>query len=434
MKKLDFLKLAVQNKKYTTKKWIVSAFTIVDNTGTDVSKLTAYDLVYTGISYAYIDPHGEQITIEDSTKNEPLFYFLEPITVNNEWCPNADKEISTTMGNLLFNLISIVPSFGNNIEFQTGKISIGAIEDRIAPILKSDPPDTSKRDGTGIYVSDYINFVNSLQFISGLASISVVSATVKNIQMAPGLDAYKEKLLKEYGTDIDDTNTFIKFEKQLQDYDDEYLKGDPSLRSFMSGKVKNISRKKLFLTVGKERTFAKEKDSIAVINSLHQGWPKEPKQFSELMNITRAGSFSRGAETIKGGVSAKILLRTISNFKIVPGDCNTKMGMKRQYNGTNIDNLVNRYILKEGKSSLVTTKEEADAYVGKDIVVRSPMYCKVAGDNICEICAGKRLSSNPTGLAIPVTEISDIFLTTFMKAMHGKVMSTSKMDLNEVFS
>ncbi len=433
MNRIEFLKTAIRNGKLNTKKWIISAFTLVDNVNMDMASKTPYDIIYNGITYSYVDSTGNIVPITDSPKGEPLFRFLENIDIDSSWAVNIDKPIKTIVGNLLFNAICIVPSFGKNISFITGKVSVSNIENMISPVLLSDPEDNNFIS-SNIYVRDYVRFVDSLGYISGLANITVVSATIKNIQIAPGLDEYKSKLLKEYGGNIKDTSTFIDFEKKLTDYDDAYMKDDPSTRSFMTGKVKNIARKKMYLTFGKERTFEKEENSIPVINSLHQGWPKEKKQFTELMNITRAGSFSRGAETVKGGVSAKILLRSISNFKIAPGDCKTKLGIHMKYNSNNINNLAQRYILKGDKPVLVASKEEAKEYVGKDILVRSPMYCKLEGDNICEICAGKRLSANPTGLSVPVTEVSAIFLLSFMKAMHGKVLSESKMDLNEVFS
>ena len=54
-----------------------------------------------------------------------------------------------------------------------------------------------------------------------------------------------------------------------------------------------------------------------VINSLQEGWPTDPVEFTAMMNGLRYASFSRGSETVKGGVSAKYLLRAGNNFKIV---------------------------------------------------------------------------------------------------------------------
>jgi hypothetical protein len=62
------------------------------------------------------------------------------------------------------------------------------------------------------------------------------------------------------------------------------------------------------------------------------------------------------------------------------------------------------------------------------------MYCKLSGDNICKVCAGKSLSQYPTGLTIPLTEVSNVILTASLKAMHQNTTATAKLNLAKALS
>ena len=115
--------------------------------------------------------------------------------------------------------------------------------------------------------------------------------------------------------------------------------------------------------------------------------------------------------------------------------CNTKLGLILPIEATNVDELVGRYALDvgSGKSSPIT-KEWATKNIGKNVVVRSPMYCKSPGMSYCPECIGIAYSKSPTGLHIAGSDILSIFMNDSMKAMHGKVLSTKVLDINSVFS
>ncbi len=430
MKKIDFLKVAVRNNKPHFKKWMLSAFAVVESVSED---LGPYDILQTPAGNYILDEDKNRILLEDAPAGQPIFKFLDHIEIDETWYPGIKGKIVTTIGNLMFNNISILPAFGTKIPFVTGVVSISKLEDKIAPVMQSEPDDGVHKDDT-IYVSEYIAFVDSLQYLSSLSSLCVVSATIKNIQIAPGMEEFKKKLIEKYGDSLKDPTVYVKFNEELTNYDNEYLKDDPSMRGFMTGKVKNISRKKLYIAMGSEEGFDSNVTPPPIINSLHEGWPTDSKQFTTLMSVSRHGSFSRGAETVKGGVSAKVLLRSASTFRITDPDCGSKTGIRRMYNKNDISNLVGRYLVSGNTSVLIESAEMANPYIGKAIYVRSPMYCLLKGDRICQTCAGKRLSINPTGLAIPLTDISGIILATSMAAMHGKVMKSTTMDLPSIFS
>lgn len=434
MKKLDYYKLAIKAGKYMKKSWVVSAFSIAD-TKTDPQVMSEFDVVRTQTGIFFVKEDKTLEKIEDASIKEPLFRFLDPIDVDYSWVPNAPTQPTrTTYGNVLFNMCCIVYSFGRALDFVFGQINIGKIEDQISKRLVDDSV-VLKPGDPGIPVKHYVKFVNSLQYILGLSQLCVVSATPKNIQIAPGFETYKKELIKKYGDKLHDPTQYVEFEKELKAYDDEYLKGDPSTRAFLTGKVRNISRKKLYLTIGTGQGFEEGKQTDPVVNSLHEGWPIHDKdQMTSMMNLPRFGSFSRGNETMRGGVAAKILLRSASNFKIKKTDCQTPFGISRIYREHDVENLVGRYVILGKENKLISSLDDAKKYIGQPISVRSPMYCRLKGDALCEICAGEKLSQSPNGLTIALTEVSSIILTTSLKAFHGKVLSSQELMLDEVLS
>lgn len=436
MKRLDFLKAALQSKAPTKLPWLISAFSVTSQTTEGDSFSNPYPFAIfrraNGIEYMTEEASFELIT--DAKLDQPLFTFLEEITVDSSWAPNIKGEIKTTVGNLIFNRIAILTSFGPKVPFMTGKIGVGRLQDYIAPRLRSTPEEGKKRDDDFLYVDEYIKFTNALSFMEELANISSWSATPKGIVAPVGIERYKAQLVKEYGDRLKDPVVLAEFEDKLKKYDDEYLKDDPAYGTFISGKVKNIARKKLFLSVGAPDSVKPEMEKTVITESLGEGWSKDPKKFVASMNDIRYGSYARGTETINGGVSAKYLLRAANNFKIVKDDCGSKLGLTRTHDEKTIEKLVDRYIIINNTTVLVENIDQARKYIGRPVIMRSPMYCKKQGDTLCGVCTGKKLQAYPEGLTIPLTEISSIILTSSLKSMHGKVLETAEIDLESAFS
>lgn len=434
MKSLDYLKFAIKHKCYYKRAWIVSVFATIKE-DPEAGKVDLYTgkIVKQAWGFSFVNEQGELEPIEGVKANELIFRFKDRLTIDSSWCVNVQDPIETSIGNLLFNEISITSSFGKKLEFQLGRVSISSIEDKLAANLQNTPDSEANRSTEYFYVDEYINFVNSLQFISSLSQITCWAATPKTMTAPIGITEFKKELVEKYKGKLQDPVELSKFEKELLDFDAEYLKGDPSDGTFVKGKIKNIARKKMFLTIGAEEGFESGLKLTPVINSLQDGIPKDPVEFTALMNGLRSGSFSRGAETVKGGVSAKILLRAANNFKIVDTDCESKLGIHRTFSEDNVLQLVGRYIVA-GKLLYMENKNIAVNYLNQELVVRSPMYCKLSGDTICKVCAGDKISQFPTGITIPLTEISGIILAASLAKMHGKSLTTAKLELNKAFT
>ena len=436
MNRIEFLKQALKAGCGAKLSWIFSAFTLTAQQSDNEAYNNPYPyaIVRKADGVYYTDEETKLILIEGSKADQPLFTFKEVVSVDSSWAPNIPGNIETSIGNLIFNAAAVLPSFGKKFTFLTGKINPGKLQDIVAPRLQSTPKEGQSRSDEFFYVDEYIKFTNGLNFLEELASICAWSATPKGIVAPVGVREFKKKLELEYGDRLRDPVVLAEFEAKLKQFDDDFLKDDPAYNSFISGKVKNIARKKLFLTVGAPDSVKPEMEKTVITESLDEGWSKDPKKFVASMNDIRFGSYSRGTETINGGVSAKYLLRAANNFKIVKNDCGSTLGISRVHEAKEIHKLVDRYILINNKTVLVENIEQAKQYIGRPVIIRSAMYCKKVGDTLCGVCSGKKLQSYPEGLTIPLTEVSSIILLSSLKAMHGKVLETAELDLELAFS
>lgn len=439
MNKLDFFLEAVKAKAPERKDWVLSAFaTILEGPDDYLKDPYPYRIVKTPSNYSFINQQGKLEKIDDAKVNdnlEPLFKFKDRIALKAETFPNLHQDTETCLGNVLFNSLVILSSLGSKYPFPLGKIDLGAIDDKIASELQDDPEEGQEKNPNSYYVSELILYNDAIKYIEGWDNIAIVASTKVTMTAPKGLAEFKASLLKKYEGQLDNPVIYAQFEKELQAFDEEHLKNDPTNGVFLSGKVKNISRKKRVLTLGSESGFETKQSVKPVTNSLQEGWPTDPEQYVSMMNGLRYGSFMRGKDTVKGGVTAKIVLRATQSLKIVPGDCGTPLGLKfSSFPGYLSAILVGTQIQKNNVWVWVEKIEEARSYIGKEVILRSPQYCFSEGDGYCECCMGKKLSVNPDGIRTAATEVSAVVLSTSMAAMHGKVLETQFIDLDEVMS
>ncbi len=435
MKKLDYLKYAIQQKLYSKKAWMISVFSVFQE-GENSWKEDPYKgrLVNQPWGLSFVNESGELEKIDDSKQMTPLFTPADRLMIDNSWASNCKEPVETSVGTLLFNHICLITCFGNKLGYMVGRISVAQVEAEIVPRLKSNPKPGEARNDVDIYVDEYIALGRSFEYLKGMLQLCAYAATPKGLVAPTGIKEFKAQLNKKYEGKLTDPVQMAAYEAELKKFDDEFMKDDPTYGKFTSGKVANISRKKLFLTVGSETGFKETAEIIPVTNSLQEGWPTDPVEYTSMMNGIRTGSYARGAETVNGGVAMKYMLRAANNFKIKSEDCGSKLGIRRLYTKANASSLIGRTLIDAGKQLLVENENQLGNYLGKVLTVRSPMYCKMEGDTLCKVCTGEKLGRYETGLTIPLTEISSILLAASMAKMHTSGLSSAEMDLSEILS
>ena len=434
MNKLDYLKYAIGKGCFKKRAWMLSAFAVfADKPGAPKYPGALFKQPW-GLSF--VDDSGELVKIEDSDPKEPLFTFQQRLTIDNSWAVNCKEPVETSIGTLLYNHMALIECFGTKIDYMTGSCSVKSTEAIVAPRLKDDLKPGETPDPSAIYVSEYLAYGRSLEYIKTLMLLCSYSSTPKGIVRPKGIEEFKKQLDKKYEGKLRDPVFMAAYEKELVAFDAEFLKDDPSFGKFTSGKITNTARKKLFLTMGAENSFKEGTTIVPVTNSLSEGWPTDDEeQYVSLMNGTRVGSYARGAETVNGGVAAKYLLRAANNFVIGEvEDCGSKLGISRKYNDKNKKDMLGRTVIEGAKQIKIEKDTDVSNYLGRVLRMRSFQYCRLEGDNICKVCAGDRLARYKTGVTIPLTEVSAIILATAMAKMHNSGLSTARLDLDRILS
>ena len=422
MKKLDFLKKSLQWGCYKKLSWMTTAFSVFREPEGEWEKDKFIGrIVSQPWGYSFVNENLELEKIDDAKPNEPIFGMMDEIVVDSSWIANIEegKQHQVIIGTLISNQILLADNFGNKIPFIDNDVSIPKIEEEVIK-RKGAPNEPGK-----ISLPEYLNMGKGIEYIKMLSSFSVYSLTVKNTSSPTGIKEFKAKLIKEYGDRLSDPVYLAEFEDRLKDFDTEYLKGDPTLGKLVSGKIKNNGRRKLYLSSGAEGGLGSP--MIPITESLIEGVPLTPKNFAALVNGSRSGSYFRGVDTVKGGVSFKILIRVLSSFSIVEGDCGSKYGLKTFYRKKNIHTLIGRRFVGANQKPIENINE-AGNYLGKTLHLRSVIRCKSPGQTFCSTCAGPRLSSFKEGLAIPATDLTSTVLAASMAAMHKNTTTTARLD------
>lgn len=430
MLKQDFFHAAMKAGTYKKLPWIISAFSLTsEDPQAYKSNPYPYRIVAGPLGYSFCSPDTpeELIKIEDAPAGQALFRFLEEVKAGPEHIPNLNQEIVTTYGNVLFNWIAMVYAFGNKLPFQIDRVDVGSIEKLILKNFEDTPKKEEDRKPDVIYVDEYLRFTEGIYFLTGLSQLCTWSITKKVMLPPPGIAEYKKKLLDENREHLHEMATVAKIDAKLVEYDSEYLKGDPGENFLIDGKSRKVIRKKLYLMNGSETGLSENTVNATLIeNSLYEGW--DISKFPDMNNSLRAGSFNRGSQTQLGGVSVKWLLRASSNLNITVDDCGSRLGNITLIDNDNVKRLVGfSMVTKEGHKHF-KTEEDVGAYLGKKVLMRSPMYCKLDRTDYCKVCVGDRLSVNPDGLSLAVSDYGSTFLGIFMSKMHGTQLALAKMD------
>lgn len=371
----------------------------------------------------------------------PLLDYLDNTVLKKDEWECLTDDIETSLGIAITNYLIIEKPFKGKLPFIDGKITSN-IEDIVAERLVSDNyiPKDEADNNTKIRVKELIEYVDNCEYLKTWNRYFVQAASERTMLPPEGITEKKKQIvkdmLKEFGENaFKDQVNVVKLEEKLKEIDKEWLKDDPTIGIVTSGKVLNNSRKELFLTMGGIPAFDDEGELSFVLNSLLEGWPSDPDTLTAMFNSLRAGSLSRALDTQYGGLFAKIILRAIGNYTVkLNVDCGTKLGNNIKVDDTNFKSIKFRHILDGDKTILIDSEDMAKAYIGKNILVRSPETCALVGENYCQYCVSKLLSENPDGIKNDVTEVTSIVMYESMKKMHNTTKSITRLNKKEIFS
>ena len=433
MNKSDYFKMCLKAGNYKHLGWAITCFSLFSGSGENKGSNYKYGLTRNDSGFWFKNDSGENVKISDALPNEPLLKFLDNIIVNPGDIPNCNSTVKTTYGNLFSNWVLLVYPFGDKIPFIVDKMNIGKIERIVINNLYSDVDDISNEEKSKFYVREYLIFADSIAYMTGLDQLSVPAATKKSLLPAPGIDEYKDKLIEESKNELHNPAVIAGITKKLTEYDFKYLEGDKSMGFLGANEKTKKARIKKYQIYGGVPIHGSN-DVKLVANSLYQGmdinaWP-------ELMTSLRFASYSRGAETVLGGVEVKNIIRSAANLMILDNveDCGSKVGEVRTVTDFNIKQFVKRTIIKNGKNIFIPDLNTAKQFLGEVVMVRTGMYCKLTKTDYCKTCVGEDLAKSPKSLPSECTSYGMDFLALFLAKAHGSTLSVEKASLIEIFS
>ncbi len=440
MNQLEYLYFAIKHLCYHEKRWIVSMFTYCLESEEQKNQQYVGKIIREPFGVFYLDEslQKQAVQMPNLKPNAPLFSKKDKITITRDRLPwIGEDRIETTVGRLLLNLISVYEPFKGRMPYINDvRFTPSDVEKRFAPKLKDELKSGEEKQAGSFYVDELIRFQKAVTFLEGMSKLFTQSITRQGILPPPGAAEFRKEVLKKYEGKLHDATEMVKFQTELGEFDKAYLKeNDPAYGLFTNGKVIKARSKSYMTQGGDTNAFTNSVEMIPITQPLIEGIDLSPEKFAAAANTIRYGSFSRGAETVNGGVVAKALMTALDTWKITDRDCGSLLGVKRIYGASEIKKLVGRYLIASaGKPVFIASAADAEQYTGKEVNIRSPQYCREAGTHTCKICAGEDLSRYGSGLVIPAMEVSSGILSDSLKKMHDTTASSKPMTLASVIS
>lgn len=281
-----------------------------------------------------------------------------------------NKKINISLGRYLVNLL--IPNFSSVIlDDVLNKENIMKLLNTVAK------EELEKRE----QVDDSITFYDSLCKLGNkFATIYPINF---NLDMTQELD----KKIEPYISKIQKMKLLEgmkSIEKALEVTKKFLEKENPELyESIDSGARGNWSDiQQLFVTKGYVTDVDGRIISQPIKNSLVKSLNKD--EFFTAAYGSRKGIVDRALNTAEPGYLLRQLCIANSSIVLGENDCGTKDGFKIKITETNYKKFYGRYTVKNE----LLTPENIKNYIGKEIVIRSPMYCESKNNTICKKCFG----------------------------------------------
>ena len=359
------------------------------------------------IHHGLILVHLQSNALEVPFRMDERFYIEKDMIANY----TEDTPLLTDAGKYFANQLILAKPFGDKIPYINEAFKLGKIDDKVAGLIISNQ----------ITRDQYNEYMNNGYWYGFDGTIATATWSEKSITTDPSLPAKRAELLEKYKDKIHDPSVAIALEKQLTDLDRQYLKGDSSepFYAVTAGKSFGEARKKMYSIFGLGVKFGQGKGAYDfTAHSLEDGW--EPQDVARIANDVRRGSYGRSKETAKGGDQTKQVLRMFQDVQMLDKDCGTKRGLTVHLTENNKGFFMNRYLT----TGELLTDKNIDNYVGKTVLIRSPMFCE-SKNNYCAKCCGSLFEKIGTkNIGMQALSVCSTFVSIAMKTMHASSLKT----------
>lgn len=423
MSKRDFFLYGIKNNFYLYKQWVIECFSIARSDSGNYGPFVNY--------LPKEKPHGwtadkQIIQITDSVIGQPLLNAQDPITLLPGDLPNVTEKVETIYGVALLNAIVLCYPFGNKIPFvDKDPITGGYLDSLVVAKLTDYPPAGQEKDPTKIYVDEHLKYQEACAAMGGFGMLFSPTASPATLVIPIEVLKRRNELFAQHKDSLKDPVVLAAIDKELTGMVRAHLKKDSSAAFFISNKAIDVAIKKSMISYGMELGFNPD-DPTVILPSLQEGL--DFNNMAAIADSARSGSHARGAMTALAGQSVKELYRVFQNTKVHEEDCGSVLGLELLVTEDNHGEFVGRYMLVGGKPVRLDAAI-IKPLIGKRITVRSPLRCNTVKPYHCARCVGDRSAMNPTGLHVEISDIGSVFMNVEMKAMHGKSLATTKINL-----
>ena len=330
------------------------------------------------------------------------------------------KYITTTVGKLVLLKTIFSPIWDNEyFEYPEGVVTKSVLVDMfkyISYLIMENKIQYKNRNPLNRIIDLYIEFTSrvSTMFNASL-STTMLNPDEKFTKFRHDvIEKDKDRIIAE-----SDVDTLTEKEAQVLDFAKEHFKNDDMYELFISGGSAKWGNhfKSLCISVGATPAMDDGKSNI-ITNSLMDG--VQANDIPHVFNAGLTGAYLRGVATARAGDFGKRTINALQTVYGVKGDCGSTKGVKVKTN--NKFDLLEKFAIVNGKPVKITI-DNVKSFLGKEITLRNPLYCKQKNDCYCSTCVGeapfKIANTDKIPLGILIFEVSTGLLNAYMSATHN---------------
>lgn len=371
-------------------------------------------------------------TVDSSGKNvagkrKSKYNTWDTITIPANQLYQGQSEIHTTIGRFIFNKFILLGSgiievskYHNEV---LNKGKLGDLDNAIGRFLMDDLI-------THEQFNSYIDHRDTLGYwLNGMLAHTMSEKMLKPL---PEIEKKKAELCKKYEKELaaGDIDVMTKISDELCAYAKELLKGDPGMDMYDSGELdfSNNYKNNCIIKGAVMNNITKEFDFIDT--SFMDGI--NIKDIPAHANSILASQYPASIATADSGYKGKKILALLQMMDVDEEgtDCGTKQLIPVTVTNANHKDLVYSYI-QEGDGLIMLDFDNIKSYIGKTVMMRSPMTC--INPVICSKCAGAlfyKLGIKHAGLY--ATQLTHSELNLALKAKHCSIIELYTMDPNRL--
>lgn len=418
----------VFNSMYELTKVMDNPKSITGETANSYISMNINDITRSWLAKMFADTVATSDNSKHPTgKKKPAFNTYDTITVPKDTFYTGQNEITTTIGRLVFNkfilqstgILGLIPFVDKTVD----KKALGGIDDEVARLYMEDKI-------TRAQFNSYLDHRDTLGYwLNGMLAHTISERMAKPLKE---IEKKKAELCKKYAKELAEKNVDVmtQISDELVAYAKEILKDDPGMDLYTSGDLD-------FGNNYKNNSIIKG----AVMNKITGNFDFISTSFMDGIDVADipahansilASQYPASIATAEAGYMGKRLLALLQMMELDEDgtDCGSKNPIPINITSSNSKNFLYRYIVENGEEKMITP-ETINQYIGKTVMMRSPMSCK--NDKICSKCAGKMfymLGVEHAGLF--ASQISHAALNLGLKAKHNSVVELYNLDPDKI--